>query len=91
VHGLTETENHVAILVTQGLTNREIAVAMFVTENTVQTHVRHIFQKFGVRSRTELAAQLLSIPANTREAPGPVGGSAAPNQPARQNLGHALS
>ena len=33
---------------------------MFVTENTVQTHIRHIFQKLGVRSRTELAARLLS-------------------------------
>ncbi len=32
---------------------------MFVTENTVQTHVRHIFRKLGVRSRTELAVQLL--------------------------------
>ena len=73
VHGLTQTENRVATLVTQGLTNREIASALFVTENTVQTHVRHIFQKFGVRSRTELAAQLLSIPTNTREARGPLG------------------
>jgi DNA-binding NarL/FixJ family response regulator len=36
---------------------------MFVTENTVQTHVRHIFRKLGVRSRTELAARLLSAPA----------------------------
>jgi DNA-binding CsgD family transcriptional regulator len=72
-HGLTETESRVATLVTQGLTNREIAAAMFVTQNTVQTHIRHIFQKLGVRSRTELAAQLLSIPANTRAAPGPLG------------------
>jgi len=44
-----------------------VASAIFVTENTVQTHVRHIFQKFGVRSRTELAAQLLSTPTNTTE------------------------
>lgn len=72
VHRLTETENRVATLVTQGLTNREIASAMFVTENTVQTHVRHIFQKFGVRSRTELAAQLLSTPTNTTEVRGPL-------------------
>jgi DNA-binding CsgD family transcriptional regulator len=72
MYGLTETESRVATLVTQGLTNREIAAAMFVTENTVQTHVRHIFQKFGVRSRTELATQLLSISADTRAARGPL-------------------
>jgi DNA-binding CsgD family transcriptional regulator len=58
--GLTETERRVADLVARGRTNREVALAMFVTENTVQTHIRHIFQKLGVRSRTELAAQLLS-------------------------------
>jgi DNA-binding CsgD family transcriptional regulator len=57
---LTETERRIAALVAQGRTNREVASAMFVTENTVQSHVRHIFQKLGVRSRTELAAQLLS-------------------------------
>jgi DNA-binding CsgD family transcriptional regulator len=62
--GLTETEHRVAKLVIQGRTNREVATAMFVTENTVQTHVRHIFQKLGVRSRTELAARLLSVPAS---------------------------
>jgi DNA-binding CsgD family transcriptional regulator len=61
--GLTATERRVAALITQGHTNREVAGKMFVTENTVQTHVRHIFRKLGVRSRTELAAQLLSLPA----------------------------
>ncbi|HXZ70251.1 MAG TPA: helix-turn-helix transcriptional regulator, partial [Streptosporangiaceae bacterium] len=52
----------VAALVAQGRTNREIASAMFVTENTVQTHVRHVFRKLGLRSRTELAVQFLSEP-----------------------------
>lgn len=60
---LTGTERRVAGLVTQGRTNREVATAMFVTENTVQTHIRHIFQKLDVRSRTELTALLLAAPA----------------------------
>ena len=64
VDRLTETECRVAALVTQGHTNREVAAAMFLTENTVQTHLRHIFQKLGVKSRTELAARLLSPPAS---------------------------
>jgi DNA-binding CsgD family transcriptional regulator len=62
--GLTETERRLAALIAQGRTNREVAAAMFVTENTVQTHLRHIFQKLGVRSRTELAARLLTAPAS---------------------------
>jgi DNA-binding NarL/FixJ family response regulator len=37
----------------------------------VQTHVRHIFQKLGVRSRTELAVQILSEPARPAPAPPP--------------------
>ena len=65
-NGLTRTEQRVAALVAQGRTNKEVAAAMFVTENTVQTHIRHIFQKLGVRSRTELAAKLLSAPAGDR-------------------------
>jgi DNA-binding CsgD family transcriptional regulator/tetratricopeptide (TPR) repeat protein len=65
VDRLTETERRVAGLVVQGQTNREVATAMFVTENTVQTHLRHIFQKLGVRSRTELAARLLSASARS--------------------------
>jgi DNA-binding CsgD family transcriptional regulator len=72
--GLTETEGRIAALIARGQTNREIAAAMFVTENTVQTHVRHIFQKVGVRSRTELAARLLSASDGTAIAlPLPVG------------------
>jgi DNA-binding CsgD family transcriptional regulator len=63
--GLTQTQQRVAALIAQGQTNREIAAAMFITVNTVQTHVRHIFQKLGVRSRTELAAVLLATPART--------------------------
>jgi ATP/maltotriose-dependent transcriptional regulator MalT len=70
--GLTETERRIAALVIQGHTNRRVAAAMFVTENTVQTHIRHIFQKLGVSSRTELAARLLSATTAPRSSAGPV-------------------
>jgi DNA-binding CsgD family transcriptional regulator/tetratricopeptide (TPR) repeat protein len=69
--GLTETERRVAALIAHGRTNREVAATMFVTENTVQTHLRHIFQKLGVRSRTELAARLLTAQASARAFAGP--------------------
>jgi DNA-binding CsgD family transcriptional regulator len=52
---LTPQERTVAGLVSSGLTNREIAERLFVTTNTVETHVRHIFQKLDVSSRTQLA------------------------------------
>jgi DNA-binding CsgD family transcriptional regulator/tetratricopeptide (TPR) repeat protein len=60
--GLTLTEHRLATLVAQGLTNRQVAALMFVSENTVQTHIKNIFRKLGVRSRTELAARVLSAP-----------------------------
>jgi DNA-binding CsgD family transcriptional regulator/tetratricopeptide (TPR) repeat protein len=76
--GLTETERRIAALIAQGQTNREVATAMFVTENTVQTHVRHIFQKLSVRSRTELAARLLSASAGVATTSWPPAGSKPP-------------
>lgn len=80
VNGLTETEQRVAALIALAHTNRQIASAMFVTENTVQTHIRHIFQKLGLTSRTQLAALLLSDPATTatRERPSARSGLKSP-------------
>ena len=51
---LTPAERHVAELVTEGKTNREIAEQLFVSPNTVNAHLRHIFDKMAVRSRVEL-------------------------------------
>jgi DNA-binding CsgD family transcriptional regulator len=55
--GLTAAERRVALLVTEGRTNREIAAALFLGERTVASHLTHIYAKLGVRSRTELARQ----------------------------------
>jgi len=53
---LTATEIRIATLVCDGLTNREIGSRLFVSPRTVQTHVSHILQKTGLRSRVEIAA-----------------------------------
>jgi DNA-binding CsgD family transcriptional regulator len=52
---LTATENRIAALVRDGLTNREIGSRLFVSPRTVQTHVSHILQKTGLRSRVDIA------------------------------------
>ena len=55
---LTETEASIASLVARGLSNREAADALFLSPATVQASLKRIYQKLGVRSRTELAATL---------------------------------
>jgi DNA-binding CsgD family transcriptional regulator/tetratricopeptide (TPR) repeat protein len=52
---LTPQERNVARLVARGLSNRQIAEQLFLSPNTIETHLRHIFQKTGVTSRTQLA------------------------------------
>ena len=56
--GLTATEAEVARLVAGGLTNREVADALFMSPNTVKANLKRIYGKLGVRSRVELAVQL---------------------------------
>jgi DNA-binding CsgD family transcriptional regulator len=58
VEGLSPSELPVARLVADGLTNREIASALFLSETTVASHLSHIYAKLGVRSRTELTRQM---------------------------------
>ena len=53
---LTPREQEVALLVTQGLKNSEIAGVLMVSERTVHSHVRSILSKLAVRSRAQIAA-----------------------------------
>jgi DNA-binding CsgD family transcriptional regulator len=47
-------------LVVEGRTNREAAAALFVSPDTINTHLRHAFDKLGIRSRVELTRLALA-------------------------------
>jgi DNA-binding CsgD family transcriptional regulator/tetratricopeptide (TPR) repeat protein len=55
IESLTERELQVARLVVDRRTNVQIAAALFLSEKTVETHLRHIFHKMGVPTRVALA------------------------------------
>jgi DNA-binding CsgD family transcriptional regulator len=59
---LTATERRVAELVAEGMTNREVAAALYVTPRTVEGTLSRIYAKLGIRSRTELARRLTAAP-----------------------------
>ena len=54
---LTPTEEQVVSLVTEGLTNPQIAERLYIGRTTVKTHLEHVFSKLGVRTRAELAGE----------------------------------
>lgn len=63
--GLTPRELEVLQLIAEGLSNREIAERVFVSENTVKTHSSRVFEKLGARRRTQavqLGKELRVIP-----------------------------
>jgi len=55
--GLTARECEVLKLMADGHNNAQIAVALFVSENTVKTHVSNIFTKLGCRDRAAAVLQ----------------------------------
>ena len=61
--GLTARELDVLRLLADGLTNREIAARLFISQKTVGAHMAHIYAKLGVHSRVEAAgrAQRLGV------------------------------
>jgi DNA-binding NarL/FixJ family response regulator len=57
---LSPRESEVHDLLAQGLTNEEIAKLLYISRSTTKVHVKHIYEKLGVRSRLEAARALRS-------------------------------
>ena len=55
---LTAGERRVAALAAEGASNRQIAEHLFITQATVETHLRHAFRKLGITSRADLSGAL---------------------------------
>lgn len=53
VHGLTQRERDVLVKLAEGLSDKEIAAKLFLSEATVKTHLRSIYQRFHVKNRTQ--------------------------------------
>jgi DNA-binding NarL/FixJ family response regulator len=60
---LTSQETRVALLVAQGMSNREVAAALFLSPKTVERHLGSVFRKRGFRSRVDLARAHAQAPA----------------------------
>lgn len=64
--GLTLRESEVAALLSEGLRNREIARSLWISENTVKTHLKAIFQKTASSSRAQAVVRIGNGPSFTR-------------------------
>ena len=58
IDALTASELRVARMAATGATNRDIAQRLFVTQKTIETHLRHVFEKLNISRREELPHEL---------------------------------
>ena len=56
---LTPREREIAVLVSDGATNRDISSSLVLSERTIETHVQNILTKLGFHSRTQIASWVL--------------------------------
>jgi len=57
---LSRREAQVALCCAQGMTNAQIGEQLYISEQTVKFHLRHVFVKYGVKRRAELISRLLA-------------------------------
>jgi DNA-binding CsgD family transcriptional regulator len=65
--GLTPTERRVAELAASGMTNRDVAAALFISPKTVEHNLARVYRKLGIHSRAELGQWIRQL--NVRETP----------------------
>ena len=75
---LTSRERQIAALVSEGMSNRDIAQHLAISKRTVDAHLEHIFGKLGISSRVQLATAQLSPAATSPERPPPRPGPPGP-------------
>jgi len=66
---LTERESEIAALLLQGRTYKMIAEELHLSENTVKTHIKNIYSKYGIKSKTELINLLAEKDLSWKETP----------------------
>jgi len=59
-HNLSSREKEIVLLVLKGYSNQKIGKTLFISLNTVKSHIRHIFEKLNVKSRFELISRFKS-------------------------------
>ena len=55
---MTATEERVAELAVSGMTNRDVAAALFISVKTVEVNLTRIYRKLGIHSRAELGRRI---------------------------------